>query len=149
MNCEILSFREAAKRSRMGDSEEAGRRLRDMILAKERQLGKRIAVRGAGAKRPLRGGGIVLTVLYEHLPELAPSPAALSRDAKHALLEEARGYLREFDEKIARAARSEAESAINEIVQPQINELRGGHEEVLELCAGLGKRLSQLAGEGP
>lgn len=67
---EELSFREAAlELGRKRDPR--GRRLRAMVLARERQTGRPIAIRLSGPKEPkLR---ITLGALYRAFPELRPA----------------------------------------------------------------------------
>lgn len=67
---EELSFREAAQElGRKRDPR--GRKLRSMVLAKERRIGREIAIRLSGAKEPkLR---VTLGAIYRHFPELRPA----------------------------------------------------------------------------
>lgn len=65
-----LSFREAAELlSRRRDSR--GRGLKKMVLARERQTGKQIAIRLDGPKEPKMR--ITIGALYRSFPELAPA----------------------------------------------------------------------------
>jgi hypothetical protein len=67
---EELSFSQAA--AELGRHRDPkGRKLRNMVVARERQTGKPIAIRLAGAKEPkLR---ISIGALYRAFPELAPA----------------------------------------------------------------------------
>lgn len=137
----VISFAKAASELKMGSDVYAGRRLRRLVLAKERKSGVEIAVRGAGQKRPIRG--VVLATIQHHMPELAPPPATPKAD-RAALIAEARGYLQEFDQRMAEVARTEAEAAIGELVQPQLDELRIDSDEALRMCRDLAKRLPSV-----
>lgn len=65
-----LSFREAAQALER-EHDPRGRRLRNMVVARERQTGRQIAIRLAGEKEPkLR---ITLGALYRAFPELRPA----------------------------------------------------------------------------
>jgi len=65
-----LSFSQAAAElQREGDP--IGRKLRNLVIARERETGKRIAIRLGGTKEPkLR---VTIGSLYRHLPELRPA----------------------------------------------------------------------------
>lgn len=137
----VLSFARASSGLGLGDDEAAGKRLCRLVLAKEKRLGIEIAVRGAGKQRPLRG--VRLDVVRHHMPELAPVIGNPKAD-RTGLIEEARRYLRDFDERMSQVARSEAEAAIGELVQPQLDELRETSGEALKLCRDISERLSTL-----
>jgi hypothetical protein len=139
----VLTFRHAATVLRFGSDVYAGRKLRRLVLAKERRAGVQIAVRGEGKERPIRG--VTMAAIQQHLPEILPSGDRV-KDAREALIAECRGYLREFDENTARIARAEAEAAIGEIVQPQIDDLRVSNDETLRLCTEIAKRLNRTTG---
>jgi len=67
---EELSF-SAAARELQRHRDPKGRKLRNMVVARERQTGKQIAIRLAGQKEPkLR---ITIGALYRAFPELAPA----------------------------------------------------------------------------
>ena len=67
-----LTFREAAVALRRSNDPD-GRRLKKLVIARERQTGKRIAVRLGGPKSPkLR---VALGALYRAFPELRASHA--------------------------------------------------------------------------
>lgn len=137
----VLQFKEASALLGMGDDSAAGRRLKRLVVAKERQSGVSIAIRGYGTERALRG--VTIGAIQQHMPELLPATFGATRDSRAALVQETRGYLAAFDERAAKIARAEAEAAIGELVQPQIDELRSSNDEALELCRDIAKRLSQ------
>ena len=139
----VLTFRRAATQLKFGTDVYAGRKLRRLVLAKERRSGVQIAVRGEGKDRPIRG--VTMAAIQQYMPEILPSGDRV-KDAREALIEECRGYLREFDENTARIARAEAEAAIGEIVTPQLEELRAGNDEALRLCTEIAKRLKGANG---
>jgi hypothetical protein len=147
----LLQFKEASALLGMGDDTAAGRRLKRLVLAKERQAGVAIAVRGGGTERSLRG--VTIGAIQQHMPELLPAKFGTPQGSRAALVQETRGYLAAFDERAAKIARSEAENAIGELVQPQIDELRTSNDQALELCKEIAKRLSQggepVANQGP
>jgi hypothetical protein len=85
-----MTFKEAARRlGRERDSE--GRGLRRLVLVREKQIGRPIAVRLAGAKRPkLR---VTLAALWRAFPEF--------RETRHdALARELRGYVGQLDVRV-------------------------------------------------
>jgi hypothetical protein len=116
-----LTFRRAAAELGWGDTRKAGRRLRGMVLARERDKGAKIAARGPGRHRPIRG--VTLSAIAEHLPELRPSRLS-------ELGQKFRDALAEIDDNIRRVARAETESAITDLVNPQLAELRARDEEI-------------------
>lgn len=141
----VLTFTKAATELGMGCDVYAGRRLRRLVLAKERKAGVEIAVRGAGQERPIRG--VVMASIRHHMPELAP-PAPNPKGDRAALIAEARGYLKEFDQRMSEVARSEAEAAIGQLVQPQLDELRADNDEALRMCRDLAQRLPTMLPKG-
>lgn len=136
----VLLFRVAAGKLGMGTDDAAGRRLKRLVVAKERATGAAIAVRGDGNERPLRG--VTMAALQQNMPELIPASLGANGDTKSALVAEARAYLAEFDERTRRVARGEAEAAIGELVQPQIDDLRSSNNQALELCRDIAQRLA-------
>jgi hypothetical protein len=142
----VLQFKAASALLGMGDDTAAGRRLKRLVLAKERQSGVSIAIRGYGTERALRG--VTIGAIQQHMPELLPAKFGATPDTRMALVQETRGYLAAFDERAAKIARAEAETAIGELVQPQLDELRTSNDEALELCRDIAKRLSQGATVG-
>lgn len=137
----VLTFTRAAAELGMGSDIYAGRRLRRLVLAKERKAGVEIAVRGAGQTRPIRG--VLLAAIRHHMPELSPPPTSPRAD-RAALIAEARSYLREFDQRMTEVARSEAEASIRELVQPQLDELRSDSNEALRMCRDIAQRLPAM-----
>ncbi len=92
-----LSFREAAQRlGRENDPD--GRRLRTLVISRERQTGQRIAIRLGGAKAPkLR---VTIAELTRRFPEL--------REARgDALARELRNYVGQIDERVRQIVRAE------------------------------------------
>lgn len=92
-----LTFREAA--AALGRKDDpTGRKLRELVLARERQTGKRIAIRLAGPKRPkLR---VTLGALYRAFPEARASRTdALARDLRR--------YVDELDARVRQIVRDE------------------------------------------
>lgn len=140
----LLTFAQASEELGLGKGVYAGRRLRRLVLAKERKAGVEIAVRGGGMERPIRG--VRIATLRQHLPEVAP-PAS-PRGERSQLIAEARAYLRDFDERMSEVARAEAEAVVGQLVQPQLDELRGDANEALALCRDLARRLPAILPKG-
>jgi hypothetical protein len=136
----VLTFAKASAALGKGGDVYAGRKLRRLVLAKERRLGIEIAVRGSGTKRPVRG--VTLEAIRTYMPEIAPPPGPKPKEARALVIEQAREYLRDFDERVARTARGEAEAAIKELVDPQLLELRESNDEALKLCRDIAERLT-------
>lgn len=92
-----LSFRQAAAALGRTDDPD-GRRLRSMVLARERQMGRQIAIRLAGPKRPrLR---VTLAELSRRFPELRETQAgALGRELRELVD-------RQLDDRIRAVVRS-------------------------------------------
>jgi hypothetical protein len=65
-----LSFSQAAAELQR-EKDPIGRKLRNLVMARERETGKRIAIRLSSGKEPkLR---ITIGAIYRHLPELRPA----------------------------------------------------------------------------
>ncbi|HKY40656.1 MAG TPA: hypothetical protein VJN18_32195 [Polyangiaceae bacterium] len=138
-----LSFRQAAEALEQQDK--TGRGLKAMVLAREAQTSTTIATRLRGKKQPKMR--VTLSALYEHLPELRPhrTPGQIKRNI--------RDYIEAIDERIAEVTAGK----VQELVQPQIAELRKRidsvgrdaetkNQEALELIEDLAKQLSALLG---
>lgn len=133
-----LSFREAAGHLGIGTDRAAALRLERIILGREREIGRRIALRGRGKHKPRRR--VTLAAISRHLPELRPSPFEKQRA-------EFRLHLLEIDEHIMRTSREQAEAAIGELVDPKLQELREADQQLAadlnELASRLKKTLSK------
>ena len=116
-----LSFREAAQAlERTNDPR--GRRLRNMVLARERQTGKQIAIRLAGEKEPkLR---VTLGALYRAFPELRP-----------ARVDDLMSMARQLAERGEQRTRSVVREVLAESLEPRV--------EKLEKAAGITERALQ------
>lgn len=65
-----LSFSQAAAELQR-ENDPIGRKLRNLVMAREREIGRRIAIRLSDGKEPkLR---ITIGAIYRHLPELRPA----------------------------------------------------------------------------
>jgi hypothetical protein len=124
-----MSFREAAHRlNRRRDSR--GRALRAMVLARERQTGKKIAIRLNGEKEPkLR---ITIGALYRYFPELQPARvddiARLVRPMLDRTLERA-----------SERTRSVVQEEIKKTVVPRIDRLEKQSQIIKSALAKLAK----------
>jgi len=130
-----LSFPDAAEKIGWGKSQRSGRRLRRMVLAREKRKGVEIATRGDGNQRPIRG--VTIAALFRHLPELRSAPI-------DELSSKFRTYLEGIDENLRVIARTEAESVVDEQVTPQLEELRAVDAEIQARVNELAERM-QLA----
>jgi hypothetical protein len=110
---ELLSFRRAAAALGWPDTWASGLRLKRAVLAREKQLGREIARRVG--RTHLR---VTLGALYRALPELRREKSSENR-------EHVREYLAGIDDRIY----EHAARAVQELVEPQIKELRGRLEE--------------------
>lgn len=144
MNQKLLTWPEAAVELKWEPAdapdaklEAAGRRLRDAVMAAEKQQGKRIATRLRGQKHPKTR--VTMGALDRHMPELR-------RTRADQLADNFKQYLADMDERIdERAAK-----AVQRLVQPQIRELHGKANQAqsdattaLERIDELGKRLAK------
>jgi hypothetical protein len=104
-----LSFHEAAKMlNRKRDSR--GRALRSMVLAREKQTGKQIAIRLNGEKEPkLR---ITIGALYRAFPELLP-----------ARIDDIHRLMRPMLDRAAERTRSVVQEEIKKTVDPRLSRL--------------------------
>ena len=104
-----LTFREAA--AALGRKDDpTGRKLRELVLARERQTGKRIAIRLAGPKRPkLR---VTLGALYRAFPE-----------ARSAHVDDLALALRELGERFDDRTRLLVREILDRDVDPRIEKL--------------------------
>jgi hypothetical protein len=133
-----LSFRSAAAAIGWGNDIPAGRRLKRLVLAREKSLGIDIATRVPGKRKHVRG--VSLRSLLRHLPELRP---AENPEARSEAVGKFRAYLEEIDQRLRGVAREEAEAAIDETVRPQIDELRRQDSETLGMLNELAERVAK------
>lgn len=129
-----LSFPRAAEKLGWGKSEKSGRRLRRMVIAREKNSGREIATRGSGKSRPIRG--VTLAALFRHLPELRSAPI-------DELSSKFRAYLSGIDDNLRLIARSEAETVVEEQVAPQLEELRAEDAAIQQRMNDLAERIQQ------
>ena len=129
-----LSFRKAAAWLGWGDNENAARKLKRMVLSRERTTATAIATRGSGHRRPLRG--VTKSAIMRHLPELKPTKL------EHLQNEFAK-YLAAIDDNQRRIAREEAEGVVGEIVDPQLAALSRVDEQLQIQLNSLAERVAQ------
>lgn len=134
-----LSFRSAAAAIGWGNDIPAGRRLKRLVLAKEKTLGIDIATRVPGKRKHVRG--VSLRSLLRHLPELRP--VENQAEMRSEAVGKFRAYLEEIDQRLRGVAREEAEAAIDETVRPQIDELRRQDTETLGMLNELAERVAK------
>jgi hypothetical protein len=145
----VPTFEQMAEKFGWGSSSASGRRLKRLVLSCEQAKGIRIATRGLGRTRPLRGVTLTALLAYmpEHVPEhLRPKPESRARrDLDRAF----RGYLTEIDENTRRVAREESEASIAAIVAPQLlelrDEIRAGDEAIQENLNALASRVAMAS----
>ncbi len=128
-----LSFRKAAAALGMGDTEAAAKRLWRMVTEAEHAHGIEIASRDT--KRPR----VAVQVVLKYLPHLKPA-ATLAQGAE--LQSRFRTYIEEIDDRLRGIARTEADCAIQDTVEPQLNELRERDTQTLEMLTELARRVA-------
>jgi hypothetical protein len=137
MSQHLMSFAQAAASLGWSGSKRArGLRLMRLVMAREREIGRRIATRIPNASRT--NYRVTLSVLRRHLPSLFKSKV-------DELGENMRGYLAAIDEKIAEAAAEH----VSEYVEPRLQELWDRDEHLAERVNDLGLRVKLLADRLP
>jgi hypothetical protein len=118
---DVLSFREAAIELQ-SRNDPRGRRLRNMVLARERQTGKAIAIRLSGEVKPqLR---VSLGALFRAFPELAP-----------AKIDDIARLMRPMVERMAARTKDVVREEIKAGIEPRIEYLEKHAEAVDEYFA--------------
>lgn len=120
-----LSFHQAARKlNRRGDSR--GRGLRAMVLAREKQTGKQIAIRLNGQKQPkLR---ITVGALYRAFPELLP-----------ARIDDIHRLMRPMLDRAAEQTRLVVQEEIKATVDPRLKRLEKNDRIIRAALAELAK----------
>jgi len=127
----LLSFAEAQKA--IGMNGPRGRRLKRMVLEREGETGQTIAVRSRGDDRT--NYRVTLGALRHHFPELFPSKVEDLKVNMRAVLE---AIDEKLEEQVARA--------IDQQVEPRLEELWERDEITARSLSELAKRVSRLAG---
>lgn len=126
---ELLTYAQAQRRIPGFKGDRQGMRLRRIVEARERRIGKAIAVLVANGGR--KHARVTMTALRQHLPQLFPSKVdTLARDMG--------GYLARIDGRMALIAKQ----AIDEQVRPHIKKLYDRDETIAEEVRKLGERIA-------
>ncbi len=115
------------------DGRHRGRRLKRLVLAREKQTGKRIAIRLGGEQRTVYR--VTMSALRKHCRDLFKSKVDEVADNFKA-------YFKDLDERIA----SGVAEHVEEYVEPRLEELWQRDEKIAEQVSELGRRVAHIAG---
>jgi len=128
---QLWTYRQTAAWLGWGDTAAAGRKLKRRVLARERALRRRIAVRLDGAKAPKHR--LTRSLVMRYLPELR-------RSIVDELSSSLKSYLDEIDERIE----DRTAAYVSEHVDPRLEQLWERDERIAKAVDELKMRVRRL-----